>query len=691
MGGKNMSESSGERDPMLEMYLFESNQLLEQLEEIMLQIEKSNQLSSENINEIFRIMHTIKGSAAMMSFMTISKLAHSLEDLFFYIREHKEDKFDITAICDLVLPVSDFIRAETEKIDNGAQPDGDFSLLEHNIKKHLEAISGVKEKVPAKAAKKAEATPAVEVTAAEAQPADKPDTSNAKKYIAKMYFADDAQMENVRAYTIFLSLEKMCVEIKTEPKNFLDSDNDYSTISGYSFYFATEYSENEIKSVFDSSMYLKSYTLNQVENYEESPVAKVAENEIKSDMPAVKNDVAAVADPQKGKLSLISVNVNKLDALMDIVGEIVISEAMVTKNPDLKDLKLESFTKAARQLRKLTDELQDIVVSIRMVPIAGTFQKMQRIVRDMSKKLNKEVDFITKGEETEVDKTIIDHLSDPLMHIIRNSMDHGIEPEEERLRLGKSAKGKVILSAVNSSGDVVISITDDGKGLDKKSILKKAKQNGLLTKPENQILEKDIYAFVMMPGFSTNETVTEFSGRGVGMDVVRRNIEEVGGSISIKSVEGQGTTISISIPLTLAIADAMEIEVGNSIYTVPTTSIKEAFRPHEKDIIHDEFGNEMIMIRGNCYPVIRMHELFGLHTEVTKIHEGVLIMIEGDSKFACIFADRLIGEQQIVVKPLPKYFNQYSLKENGVEGCTILGDGSISLILSTKNIINKTV
>jgi two-component system chemotaxis sensor kinase CheA len=195
----------------------------------------------------------------------------------------------------------------------------------------------------------------------------------------------------------------------------------------------------------------------------------------------------------------------------------------------------------------------------------------------------------------------------------------------------------------------------------------------------------------MMPGFSTKEAVTEFSGRGVGMDVVKRNIEEVGGSVSIKSVEGQGTTISISIPLTLAIADAMEIEVGNSIYTLPTISIKEAFRPIEKDIIHDEFGNEMIMIRGNCYPIIRLHNLFHQHTEVTKLYEGVLIMIEGDNKYACIFADRLIGEQQIVVKPMPKYFNQYSLKECGVEGCTILGDGSISLILGSKNIISGII
>jgi two-component system chemotaxis sensor kinase CheA len=679
-----MSDTT-EREQMLDMYLFESNQLLEQLEVIMLQTEKSNQLSSENINEIFRIMHTIKGSAAMMGFMSISKIAHSLEDLFFYIRENKEKSFDISAICDLVLPVSDYVKSETEKVNNGLQPDGDSTFLENDIKTHLEKLSGKKQNTI-----KTENKPEKTTIDMETQ-INRPDISKARKYIAKIFFDDDAQMENVRAYTIYLNLSKLCVEIISEPKNILESETEFTSLNGYAFYFSTENSEEEIRTVFESSMYLKSFSLMQVESYEINISDKAAINEAQI-IPAttVKNE-NIVIEAQKGKLSLISVNVNRLDMLMDIVGEIVISQAMVTKNPDLKDLKLDGFNKAARQLRKLTDELQDIVVSIRMVPILGTFQKMQRIVRDMSKKLEKEVDFVTTGEETEVDKTIIDHLSDPLMHLIRNCMDHGIEPEEERLRVGKNAIGKITLSAVNSGGDVVISVSDDGKGLNKANILKKAKKNGLLTKPEDEILDKEIYAFVMMPGFSTNDVVTEFSGRGVGMDVVKRNIEEVGGSVSIKSTEGKGTTISINIPLTLAIADAMEIAVGTSIFTLPTISIKEVFKPHEKDIIHDDAYNEMIMIRGSCYPIIRLHKLFNQPTEVTTISDGVLIMIEGDNKFACIFADRLIGEQQIVVKPMPKYLKQYSLKDIGVEGCTILGDGSISLILGSKNIISRIV
>ena len=243
-------------------------------------------------------------------------------------------------------------------------------------------------------------------------------------------------------------------------------------------------------------------------------------------------------------------------------------------------------------------------MSIRMVPIGGTFRKMQRIVRDMSHKLGKDVEFVTVGEETEVDKNIIDHLSDPLMHLIRNAMDHGVEPEEERLRSGKPRKARITLSAQNAGGDVKISVSDDGSGMDKEKILKKAAENGLLTKPAGEMSDREIFSLIMLPGFSTNDKVTEFSGRGVGMDVVKQNIEEVGGSISIKSIKGEGTTMTIIIPLTLAIADAMELSVGGNIFTLPTVSIKESFRPKEDGILYDNDNHEMIMIRGNVYPII---------------------------------------------------------------------------------------
>jgi two-component system chemotaxis sensor kinase CheA len=382
---------------------------------------------------------------------------------------------------------------------------------------------------------------------------------------------------------------------------------------------------------------------------------------------------------------MISVTVSKLDMLMDIVGEIVISEAMVTRNPELEGLQLDGFHKATRQLRKLTDELQDIVMSIRMMPISAIFQKMNRIVRDMSKKLNKEVELEIIGETTEVDKNIIDQLSDPLMHLIRNAMDHGLENKEGRVEAGKPAKGKITLEAQNYGGDVLITIRDDGRGMSRENILRKARETGLVKKPENELTDKEVFSFILLPGFSTKEKVTEFSGRGVGMDVVKRNIEKIGGQITIQSTLGIGTEIFVKIPLTLAIIDGIEVNVGTSRYTIPITSIRESFRMDEKDVISDGDGNELIMIRGQCYSLIRLHKMFNIQTQVTSISDGIMVMIEADTKAACLFVDSLVGEQQVVVKALPRYIR----KIEGIAGCTILGDGGISLILDANGILGR--
>jgi two-component system chemotaxis sensor kinase CheA len=376
---------------------------------------------------------------------------------------------------------------------------------------------------------------------------------------------------------------------------------------------------------------------------------------------------------------------NKLDQLLDLVGELVISEAMVTNNPDLADIQgLDNFSKAARQHRKVINELQDIVMSIRMVPLAGTFQKMNRIVRDMSKILGKQIDLQIHGEETEVDKNIIEHLSDPIMHLIRNAIDHGIEPAEERIAQDKPAAGKIQLEAKSEGGDVWITIRDDGGGLDREKILTKALEHGHISKMEAELSDQEIYEFILLPGFSTNTEVTEFSGRGVGMDVVAQNIEEIGGSVYIDSKLNIGTVISLKIPLTLAIIDGMGIRVGSSIYTVPITSIRESFKAKEGEVFTDPDGMEMIMVRGECLSILRLHKIYKIETTVTEIHNGIVMIVETDNRSVCLFADELIGEQQVVVKALPKYIK----KIKGIGGCTLLGDGRSSLILDIAGLIN---
>jgi two-component system, chemotaxis family, sensor kinase CheA len=684
------------KEPMLEMFIFESLQLIEQLEKMFLESEKRNTLDKEEINEIFRIMHTIKGSSAMMMFVGISSLTHSLEDLFYFMREYSADQVDFTRVCDLVLAAVDCIKADISMIEEGNTPESGHGELENRIKEYLNSLKGENEEKPgennsADMLKKDQGKFYISTYGSKSGMAY-------KKYIARIYFEEGCQMENIRAYTIVHNLKDDCREIYHKPSDIVNDNtsSEYICKNGFTLYFSAGCGEETVRERIEDTLFLKSFELKEVDSYEEDisnlkgNIVNESSNVIDKMDSSNTSEQSEKETSSKGlKQSLISVSIDKLDKLMDLVGEIVISEAMVIRNPELKNLQLDSFSKAARQLRKLTDELQDVVMSIRMIPIAATFQKMNRIVRDMGKKLGKEVELKVSGEETEVDKNIIDHLSDPLMHLIRNAMDHGLEMPDERAAKGKPARGRISLEAKNAGGEVLITIIDDGRGLDKNRILEKARESGLINRPENELSDREIYSYVLLPGFSTKEKVTEFSGRGVGMDVVRKNIEKVGGSVSIESTAGIGTTITVKIPLTLAIIDGMEIFVGTSFYTIPMTAIKESFKVNGKDLINDPDGNEMIMIRGECHPIIRLHKLFGVQTEVEDLCSGIIVMVENDTHAACLFADGLIGEQQVVVKPLPNYILKYFRNVKGIGGCTILGDGNISLIIDVNGIIKN--
>lgn len=684
--------NNSKKDPMLEMFIFETNQLIDQLEEILLASEESKDLTGENINEIFRIMHTIKSSSAMMEFNNISKLSHKVEDLFYLIRENRPDNLDCSQICDLVLLAFDFIKGELSKIEEGKDSDGDESSIVKKISSYVEKLSENGEINKDNVDLNLKNPGPVNMQPEEQKAAD-PETAKQtglSVFEAKVYFEEGCGMEDIRAFSIINNLKDISTDIHYIPENLDSSASEYIIENGFFVNFKSESDINKIKKVFEDELFVKNYELNYVNKEKDEQEIKAVDKQ-KSETSEKNNSLKSINEQltKNIKQSLINVNVLKLDKLMDLVGEIVITESMVTGNPDLLGLQLDNFSKSARQLRKLTDELQDTVMSIRMVPIASTFQRMHRIVRDMGKKLNKEVEFVISGEDTEVDKSIIDHLSDPLMHLVRNAMDHGIECESERISKGKSPNGKVTLNAKNSGGEVIITLTDDGRGMDKKRIFEKAKEKGLTDKNENEITDNEIYSFIMLPGFSTNDKVDEYSGRGVGMDVVKKNIDKLGGRVLIESKADAGTTVIIRIPLTLAIVDGMEVSVGNNIYTIPITTIRESFKPERTSLIKDSEDNEMIMIRGSCYPVFRLNRLFGVKTDIEDLCDGIIVMVEANDKNICLFVDRLIGEQQVVVKSFPSYLMKYKVKESGIGGCTILGDGSISLIIDAAGIIRK--
>jgi two-component system chemotaxis sensor kinase CheA len=666
LSGKNTSDS------FIDMFVFETTQNIEQIEQLIIASSNSEVFSSDTINEIFRHMHTIKGSSAMMCFDDISSLTHSVEDLFFKIRENNNENYDLTKLSDLVLGVVDFVKVELEKIKETGTSDGKIEELSNEIAEFLKSLNSndLQEQN-----NQSLAFSSIEISS-ECQ-----EKGYNRTYEATVFFEDGCQMENIRAFGIIHKLGGIAVVNHHFPEELIECDNCAETIikSGFKLFFTTDKSYDEMEKELNQTLFLRELSLKEIGTQEKSK--KVNQEEEPEAL--FEKEKTSKQQENSSVVSIISVNVNKLDSLLNLAGEIVIAESMLTQNSDLKGLELPNFMKTAQLFRKIISELQDVIMSIRMVPLTVTFQKMNRIVHDMNKKLNKETKLVLVGEDTEVDKNIIEHLSDPLMHLVRNSIDHGIESKEERVAKGKPEYGTIVLEAINGGSEVIIIIKDDGKGFNKEKILKHAKEKGILTKPEEEMTDKEIYLLIFLPGFSTKENVTEFSGRGVGMDVVMQNIQAIGGNVNIQSEPDVGSTVTIKIPLTLSIISGMNIKVGDSLYTIPIKEIKESFRPKFSEIIIDPNGNEMILVRGSCCPIIRLHKIFKIPTDVNELSDGILVMVENDEKMACIFADELLGEQQMVVKALPKC----AINHKGLSACTLLGDGSISIILDVGNII----
>ena len=663
-----------DRDSMLEMFIFEISQLIDQLEETIIQSE--SEYNSDQINEIFRIMHTIKGSSAMMVYDNITGISHVMEDLFYYLREEHPKGVDYGKLSDYVLSGADFIKSELVKLQEGKEADGDSTELSKLIEIFLKDVKG-------------------EPTPAESAPAPvsaSPDGLN--QYMAKISFQDDCEMENIRAFTLVHNLKDLASNITHTPE---DIANDTSTMTirqnGFELTFSSEADYDTIHKHLDQTIYLKELTLTELTpKVEEAPPAPTP---AKVETPAVAPapSVAATPEPvepdharivaaedaskKRSGQSMISVNVSKLDALVNIMSELVMSEAMVTKNQDLEGLRLENFEKEARHLQSIITNLKQTVMSMRLVPVASTFYKMHRLVRDMSRQLDKQVNLTLLGEDTEVDKNIIDQSADPIMHIIRNSLDHGIESKEERERAGKNPIATVRLEARNSGSDVLIMISDDGKGIDTQKVLRKASQNGLLTKPDYEYTDKEIQQFIFLPGFSTNERVTNYSGRGVGMDVVSSNLAAIGGSVLVDSMAGVGTSFTLKIPLTLAIIEGMSILVAGNQYIIPISNIIKSFKAKPEDWFADPSGNEMVTVRGEIFNIVRLHKILDVEGAITDISEGTLIMLEHEEQVICLLVDRIAGQQQAVLKPLPTYFK----KIQGIGGCTLLGNGDIALIV----------
>jgi two-component system chemotaxis sensor kinase CheA len=657
--------NDNEREMFVEMYIFENNKMMEELEQWLLSSEQDG-FTQESLNEIFRIMHTIKGSSNTMGFENIGKLSHTIEDLLDFLRGNIDLEYDKKELYDLLLDGMDALNLETSKLQNGEVIDTDFSELIKKFKAYLEKINSKKKDINIEISKQKEE----ELLGIKYKKIDFDINSSEHTYYAKVFFIDDCEMAHLRAFELVNKI-KNSVRIKEHIPFKFDSSENEKLIKrkGFQLIFQSNMTKDDIVDLIEeNSFYLKKLDLFVVKDIENI-------NDY-IDLKDKNYDKSKITNKNNKKVEIIGVNVEKLDKLMDITSEIIITEAILTQNPDLDGLKLRNFKKAARQFNKITNELQDIVMSIRMVSLSATFNKLKRLTRDMASKLDKKVQIEVVGEKTEVDKNIIDSISDPLIHLLRNSIDHGIEPPEERFKKGKKEIGNLKLEAKNVGSEVWISIEDDGKGLDTNKILEKAVRQGLVSDDEN-LDKKRIFSFIFKPGFSTKDTASEYSGRGVGMDIVKKNIERIFGNIDVDSEVGKGTIFTIKIPLTLAIIKGITVKVGESKFTAPVDSVEEVIILEEENIVSYPDGSQIIKIRENFYDIVKLSEKFNIKSKVGSLTEGTTLLVNARGSKMCIFVDELIGEQQVVVKPLPKYIDYVEF----IAGCTLLGDGTISLIL----------
>jgi len=682
-----------------QMYKEEAAELLEELEMSLLELEEKPD-DTELIGRVFRAMHTIKGSGNMFGFDNIAEFTHDIETVFDMVRD---GKMAVTQdLIGLTLAARDQIRIMLD--DSGDD--------ESSKEERKRILSDLKKLVPS--AKEEVREPEIPVSSEAPAGGER-----GKVETYRIRFAPHEEIFMTGTNPLFL-LEELCelgeyrLIAHTDKIPSLEDINPEYCYTYWNVILTTDKGIDAIKDVFifaedecDINIELideedeieenckKLGLLIEKGNVEKEDPVKTQGNQKKTGkIPVATGSVGeehGEADPaeehhvrevrsrkaQADSGSSIRVPSEKLDILVNLVGELVIVQARLSQTATARaDAEL---TAISEELERLTAELRDNTLNIRMLPIGTTFGKFKRLVRDLSRELDKEVDMITEGAETELDKTVIERLNDPLVHLIRNSIDHGIETPDVRVASGKSPMGIIHLSAEHSGANVLIKIKDDGAGLDRERIFNKAVENGIIT-PDAELSDKDLFALIFAAGFSTAKEVTNVSGRGVGMDVVKRCIESLGGSIDIESEKGKGTTITLRLPLTLAIIEGLLVTVGEDYFVLPLAAVEECVELTKEDI-KKAHGRHIVNVREEIVPYIRIKESFGISTEKTDIEQIVVTRMNG-SRIGFV-VDQVIGEHQTVIKSLGKVYKNV----RGISGATILGDGTVALILDVANLI----
>lgn len=710
------------KERLLQVFIEEANEIIEELDRLVMQLEEGG--DSLLVNDIFRGVHTLKGSANSFGFTRLGEYVHHWEDLLGIFRDNPQLPIEqsIDLFFDAVTVVRDTFSYEINGTDGFPNNyDETLSIIKEKMNDIEAAASSNEQSLALQEQKEVEKEePQFDLTY-EVAPLNKEElqrlsheeinqiTSGVGEeqyfYNVVLCFDDDLYFRGHNQQVSIKLLQESAQIVKSYWYfNELDPievyNNEHNYIKKISLYLLTELTHTEVEEIFeftadDHEVQIRHIALEDVnsalnsneeikepKNKPSEPVTQEEPKEKAVQASVVKemnNNIKEPTETVKTQ-SYIRIESSKVDELFDSVGELVIAQSYIENSTVVQETDNVALKKNITALSKSTKRIQDQVMSLRMVAIKDTFFKMKRIARDVAKKTGKEFDFIIKGEDTEIDKTMVDALSDPLIHLIRNAIDHGLETDEER-REKKKGKGKVSLQAYHRGENIVIEIKDDGKGIDSSTILKKAIDKGLVEE-NNNLSESEIISFIFHPGFSMAKQISDVSGRGVGLDVVKTSIDKLKGKIDISTTMGEGSSFKIILPLTLAIIDGMIVSINEEIFIIPTLSVVESFSPNMKNVSSIQHKEEFINFRGDVLPIVHLNRLLNLEGEEKEDKDSVFICIEHERGRFILRVDSLMGRQQVVVKSMGKFLN--FVKE--IVGGAILGDGKIALILNVEEI-----
>ncbi|MFC7287053.1 chemotaxis protein CheA [Herminiimonas glaciei] len=693
-----------------QVFFDETEELLAEMEKLLLAVDVSAP-DEEDLNAIFRAAHSIKGGAATFGITDLTEVTHVLETLLDRIR--KGEMALMAEHVDAFLSAKDVLKMQLDGHRLHTPVDLDAVA---DVRILLESLSQ-DDASPPQAAAVAAAVPGsvagdrrfrielpqtsardVDALAAELGLLGEIQRDVLPDQRAVFTLSTQEGVDDIIAICSFI-LDPQDLKITEEAviKGVHQSIDDRSRNEeeqGYGFFepLHSTIAENAQGYGFFAPFVplpLPDAGSKDAAEHDEEKSNALAVEEVQSAAAATDKKPAAKRDVDKTNVSAesssIRVGIEKVDQLINLVGELVITQAMIEQRTGTLDpMQHERLLNSVSQLTRNTRDLQEAVMSIRMMPMDYVFSRFPRMVRDLASKLGKKVEFVTHGAATELDKGLIERIVDPLTHLVRNSIDHGIEMPETRVAAGKSASGQLSLSAGHQGGNIIIEVSDDGGGLNRERILAKAKQQGLPV--SDDLPDEEVWQLIFAPGFSTAEAVTDVSGRGVGMDVVKRNITAMGGSVDIRSSKGYGTTILISLPLTLAILDGMSIKVGDEIYILPLGYVVESLQPELADIKDISGQGQVIKVRGDYLPLIPLYKIFSIEPRFTDPSEGIVVILESEGKKAALFVDDLVGQQQVVVKNLESNYRKVA----GISGATILGDGGVALIIDVAALLRSS-